>query len=520
MSSEDNLEEVYTLLSRTFSEDAHLSAQQEAELHQISLDENNARKLSFDLQQQNLQSEQNLEILNALERDLDVAREWLERVIGEDDGEGDEDMEGVEVMEGMGMRMGSRTSPLAELRRLAAFAGETNDPEGSDNQESMPMDHEQLILRTGKRLQSDALRLLKPVKLLLGKEDGVSVTDLDWLVVYLEGRVRLLRGELNRGGSEEERRGWGGVNYSQVLEAQLPSLVDFAELRWRGSKSIEPHEGQENRGGDHQGEKDGNESLTRELMKELLEPTCDRRAIKESSPSRKEVMERRSGREVYAKVRELGIKNNQNRSSLEANLAEALNAANKLMHNSEKLQLSLAASLNIANKLYEENLLLQGALSNANSRIIEEEKSRRAMEFQIQVLSKEGQELRQGLIAESKAIIENARSERDYRMKRNMLEEEMGIAQAESKEEAAEQQKVFDALEEDRRRAWLSFVLGLEAVKDADIEMMKALWVAKSKGLHVVNGAVSEQPVKGSCLYCASEDCGGCGGMQGIEFGL
>ncbi|KAF4633109.1 hypothetical protein G7Y89_g5013 [Cudoniella acicularis] len=516
MSEEDSLEEVYAVLSRSFSEDQKILTEEErAELTHIVDEEDRARSIDFLKRKRD-------GIENDLSDDLRTAIRWYKLLkneepwaIGVQEG-GSEDIRTDEDMTEIGS-----VNAQTELRQLAAGEGilsNNSNPEFGAGRENM-------ILRTGKRLQTDALRLLKLVRYMLDQRGYLETKDVDWLVAYLESRVRLMKGDI---GMEtllkedyQDPSRTKKVYYSQVWESQLPSLltvgsvgpVNFVEPRW-SSQSREKEGVVRSPQISPQGTAVDSEMPDATATSKDTPCTSSKTLKQETSVSRQAA-------KLHGQVRELGQKVDENRTSLEATFAKTFETATKFLNQSDSSGANLASSLDTAATLLENNVSLHANLQAALLRLEEELKHRKVAEKQKAVLSEELRQeraLREKLEQDDKAIIGNATVERAYRLRRRILEEE--IREAKSEMEANELTGVMQQLEVERERIWLEFITGLRGLSDTELEEMKALWKKKVRGQLMAKddfSLISERSP--SCLYCDQDFCPGCGGSSAMEFG-
>jgi hypothetical protein len=529
MSEEDNVDEVYYHLMRSRSEE-------EREVLQEVLDE----------RMESARQKSHKAIEQGLFNDVHIARRWLNAIA-------DHRVPGSQLQDKKSSEDNPNNDAKSEVTNTQAemqdflrrWASSQGQPHGSGwVKEDGSLDGktiEGLVTRTARRLQNDCFRLLNLVAYLTGRERMLQIEDVNWIIPYLNGHLRILRGDY-------QYKGHSGPNYTTDLD--LLASQHALEMRPIGVGDQLFHNGPTKfeipdfDAGHNVGKAISTpqtEAMNDYHRNSAVSPKTKHGQIDDdTSPRIPEDIEMQEpcpivqssdnvnipgydlSHEIANQIRKLETGILQGRISTEKTLSKALAAADRLL---------------------KSNSIMGGKLAGALSRIEQELKHRKAAEIRISELSHELNQNkleRDDFVTKNIAIEENVREEREFRTQRSRLQGELREAQSwltharredivndttEMYNAVKQAKAALEGLENERELAWLNFVASLDGLSNAEIVEWKAL----RRGARSIGTASpleqeayfgsfnARRPLFGDCLYCVRDDCEGCRGHSDEE---
>ncbi|RDL37011.1 uncharacterized protein BP5553_04444 [Venustampulla echinocandica] len=543
MSTEDDLEEVYQMLSRSFSEDERLEMQQ---IHDFEEEHRLADEEDWEIQEAVARQQVREQMQNRLSGDFEFATSWINSL--ENQQSKIQDL-GRDDLKGAGVGDDTRQLPVADLgTKLERYLIKWRMSEGGENEEPNKLQDNtdtewvmaaSVVKRTASLLQTDAYRLLRLIAYLTGQECELQQADVNWMAPYLEGHLKLVKGDYDDDMYHQSQEGY-------VEGLGLEHLPTCHADGWM-SLDLEPTDGREQAGKPSiqfsmpgfsaaRREAVANISIQKPKDEELDDQSPHRKYAREAFELSAQQLERNSELHEYrapdSSLQGLGTITHvevatashsyEQRKQLDSDVIDRVRGiADELAKGKTVLEGGLVEALDVGDKLIKSNASLEGNLVNVLYRLDEETKWRKVAEKQIHVLSRELHQERtiiQKLSDQREAITSHIRANREFRATRDSLKEQLEGARSRLADERRDPelelediievemlQAAIDDLESEKERAWLEFVAPLDGI--AATEMAKADGCGRTKA--VERGAAHDD----ICLYCDTEYCQGCSGF-------
>ncbi|KAG9239150.1 hypothetical protein BJ875DRAFT_449050 [Amylocarpus encephaloides] len=481
-----------------------------------------------------------------LKYDLAVAREWAQRLDKDETQKKDDDGDMTPKQAHIGSFQSS-DDHNKDVEQKLANSEATMDQTNQQNTDEIPMESEfrELVLRTGQRLREDAFRMLHLIAFLNGSERKLDYSHVIWMRPYLEGQLKLSRGDYRYSQDKTEYSEYDldalASRYSNERRMSLEAkkllgkpLVEFSTPDYEPDVNADT-----TMTGVQTDECITDESLPKENQVDPKTPTIG------SSGGIVQFVRpiTASGLEDKCANCQCHTKNNDGVGMFSPGLVGQMRIlAGELISSETTAQEGFSKALVIGNKLVESNSSMRSQLKTVLSRLDKELKMRQVSEKQLSLLKKElsGTEAQERM---NDPIKENIRAEKAFRIKRHTLAKQLKAfhkwVEETKAEEAArdlkrEESRIhgshehlmkklknnIDMLENTREREWLEFVGRLDGLNARDIEIWRALRAVDLKTglIHLrqfdiprVSGSSDSLPPS-ECMYCDIDGCGGCSG--------
>ncbi|EPE25550.1 hypothetical protein GLAREA_01462 [Glarea lozoyensis ATCC 20868] len=531
MSAEDDLDEVYEELERTRSE-VDTAALKELMIRQEAEAKNRARTQMYDL----------------LTHDIALARRWL-FAIANDAIHMDKDGSLTPYDNANPPRSPLTGNSLSEvehvLEQWVKYPKSINGRHRLEDGLETELDVRELVVRTARRLQSDCFRLLNVVGFLAGRKMDLTTEHVDWMVPYLEGQLKLLKGEYECFRQEPKAyqthdldalAARHAADRKLSLEARIVlgrPLVDFEEPEFaHDDEETSFEENEENR-------------IRRSRSSSAIDHVSPKTPLLHHNGENGHSMEF----EMNDTIQQQGIifpghnghKQEFNSEILAPDvLARIRNHTEKLIKSKNATEGRLMKALDISERLSRENEVLRMKLASRSAQFQNGQEVRQTSPRQTTTLLEEFKEnaVMERHFSRGKSIEENIRAERDFQVERERLakqlsefeewyratreeEAQLGLRREESRVHAGHDELLKELnqniknLEIARESAWVNFVAQIDGISESDRRIWRAL-----RGVTTWNGSIPirESATKVSaqsnseCLYCDKSVCRGCSG--------
>jgi hypothetical protein len=411
----------------------------------------------------------------------------------------------------------------------------------------------ELTMRTARRLQSDCVRLLNLVAFLTGRKPHLKVEDVDWMVPYLEGQLKLFR-EKYKDFAQEARtylpHDLDALATRHALERRLSSearillaepLVDFEKPKFdqEGIETSVPEDEESN-------------TVQKSKFESASDHLSPRSPLfhveKENGQSMRHKMEDKieeQGTQSPGYIDPMEEANATSDAPDSETIAQIGRLAQKLIKSNRSKQARLGKVVGISETLLKENARLKRKLKKQSKRLEREQEKPQMSGNQItEVLAmSKGDTALERLFERGNAIEGNIQAEEQFQIKKarfgRQIEEfeewrramkqeeaERGLGRAASRVHSGhgdlmkDLQRNFKSVELEREAAWVEYIAGIDGISESDKKIWRGLRGVTSSSGPTTAKADDVEPSRHAsleCLYCDKEFCSGCAG-DGREY--